>query len=47
VPTQFTRTSGALRALAGGPEHHPEWLLPGHAGDTQPADASRAASEYR
>ncbi|WP_322022455.1 intermembrane transport protein PqiB [Burkholderia sp. BCC1977] len=44
--TQFTRTSSALRALAGDLEHHPEWLLPGNAGDAQPADASRAASEH-
>ncbi|RQR42216.1 MCE family protein [Burkholderia sp. Bp9142] len=45
--TQFTRTSRALSALAGDLERHPEWLLPGTAGDTQPADASRGASDDR
>ncbi|RQR37609.1 MCE family protein [Burkholderia sp. Bp9143] len=45
--TQFTRTSSALRALAGDLERHPEWLLPGTAGDARPADASRTASEDR
>ncbi|AFQ51439.1 hypothetical protein [Burkholderia cepacia] len=45
--TQFTRTSSALRALADDLEHHPEWLLPGAAGDAQPVDAARRASDGR
>ncbi|MGN7979922.1 intermembrane transport protein PqiB [Burkholderia sp. 22313] len=45
--TQFTRTSRALRALAGDLERHPEWLLPGAAGDTQPAGTARPANDAR
>ncbi|WP_321803138.1 hypothetical protein [Burkholderia sp. BCC1988] len=42
-----SRARRARCALACDLEHHPESLLPGNAGDTQPADASRSASEDR
>ncbi|MGR3906189.1 MlaD family protein [Burkholderia sp. SR8] len=44
---QFTRASSTLRALAGDLEHHPEWLLPGTAGDARAAAAAHTARDDR